>query len=545
MSFVGKTARNASIQIFAQLVMRVFTFISNAFVVRSVGPIVLGVGLLQLELLFTGVLVFVRDGIRKAAYRCSVPTEFGEKEATNTRINLSPSQRSMLNMCWLFCLPSGFLVACAASWVFIRWPKDGVFEAITEAEYQSAILLTLVGVVVALFSEPLHLVAQDSSLQHVRASVETLATVAKCLSTLSYVIFFKGSGVIAFGAGNLAYATALLGGYGWYFVFRRNMNVVTFLPRRLVSVGPARPWYEPSIGHTTTQMTLNNVLKWFLEQGENIVMVWLGTAEQGGAYAVVTNLGSIIVRLLFQPVEERSLAAFGELENGNKRQPLFRLFSLLINILLKLGLVFVCFGPPFSHLLLHILYGERWSSVAMAPRLLSWYCVYILVLALNGVCEALVQGSASQRDLRSYNFYVVVFSISFLLSLVVLVHYGPVGMIVANLAKMGCRICVCMCVFIHPFFKTHLPEFSASSWRVVLPSSATVAALFASVAVLRLSNTHLWGEGVTGFFSHQALNGVLHIFVGVCCLLVASVVTYVREGRQLVSLYRSIDRSSD
>ena len=540
-SFVGKTLKNASIQIFSQLIMRVFTFASNAFVVRSVGPIVLGVGLLQLELLFTGVLVFVRDGIRKAAYRCSVPTTSEEQRG----ITLSASQRSMLNICWLFCLPSGLLVACAASWIYIRWPKEGLFEAITESEYQSAILLTLLGVLVALCSEPLHLVAQDSSLQHVRASVETLATVAKGLSTLSYVIVFKGSGVVAFGAGNLAYATALLGGYGWYFVFRRSMAVATFLPRRLTSVGPARPWYEPSIGYTTAQMTLNNVLKWFLEQGENIVMVWLGTAEQGGAYAVVTNLGSIIVRLLFQPVEERSLAAFGELENSKKRLPLFRLFSLLINMLLKLGLVFVCFGPPFSHLLLHILYGERWSSVAMAPRLLSWYCVYILVLALNGVCEALVQGSASQRDLRSYNSYVVVFSISFLLSLLVLVHYGPVGMIVANLAKMGCRICVCMCVFIHPFFKTSLPAFSVSSWRVVFPSPATVATLLVSVAVLTLSNAHLWEDGASGYFSQQALNGVTHIFVGVCCLAVASIVTYASEGRELVSLYRSIDRSSE
>ena len=152
---------------------------------------------------------------------------------------LSSSQRSMLNICWLYCVPSGFLLACASSWVFVQWAKEGVLEVVPESEYRVAIYLNCVGAIIALCSEPLHLVAQDSSLQHVRASVETVATVAKCVVTLGYVIQFTDSGVIAFGAGNLAYATALVVGYGWYFVFRRRMAVATFLPQQL----PAKQWY--------------------------------------------------------------------------------------------------------------------------------------------------------------------------------------------------------------------------------------------------------------------------------------------------------------
>jgi hypothetical protein len=54
----------------------------------------------------------------------------------------------------------------------------------------------------------------------------------------------------------------------------------------------------------------------------------------------------------------------------------FRLLGLL-------GLLFVAFGPSYSWLLLHLLYGEAWSSTE-APDALAAYCVYVLLMAING-----------------------------------------------------------------------------------------------------------------------------------------------------------------
>ena len=44
------------------------------------------------------------------------------------------------------------------------------------------------------------------------------------------------------------------------------------------------------------------------------MLVFLGTAQDAGGYILISNLGSIVARILLQPVEEMSLAAFSKLE---------------------------------------------------------------------------------------------------------------------------------------------------------------------------------------------------------------------------------------
>ena len=57
--------------------------------------------------------------------------------------------------------------------------------------------------------------------------------------------------------------------------------------------------------------------KLLLAEGEKVVMVALGpsrsfTAADQGVYAVVSNLGSLVARFAFQPLEEAAYAVFGE-----------------------------------------------------------------------------------------------------------------------------------------------------------------------------------------------------------------------------------------
>lgn len=59
------------------------------------------------------------------------------------------------------------------------------------------------------------------------------------------------------------------------------------------------------------------------------------------------------------------------------------LLGLLLKAVSLIGLAAVAFGPQNSSTLLRILYSKSWSNTD-APVVLSWYCGYILVLALNG-----------------------------------------------------------------------------------------------------------------------------------------------------------------
>lgn len=48
-----------------------------------------------------------------------------------------------------------------------------------------------------------------------------------------------------------------------------------------------------------------------------------------------------------------------------------------------LGLIFMAFGPSYSYSLIRLLYGEKWSD-GEASLALQFYCLYIIVLAMNG-----------------------------------------------------------------------------------------------------------------------------------------------------------------
>jgi oligosaccharide translocation protein RFT1 len=50
---------------------------------------------------------------------------------------------------------------------------------------------------------------------------------------------------------------------------------------------------------------------------------------------------------------------------------------------LLIGIYFVAFGPNYSFILLHLLYGSTYSYSA-ATTVLSWYCLYVLFMGVNG-----------------------------------------------------------------------------------------------------------------------------------------------------------------
>lgn len=77
------------------------------------------------------------------------------------------------------------------------------------------------------------------------------------------------------------------------------------------------------------------------------------------------------------------------------RQKMAALLATLLKLVLTAGLVFVCFGFHYTETLLRLLLagkggggGGRSSAVPEVARVLSWYCVYVLFLAANGMCEA-------------------------------------------------------------------------------------------------------------------------------------------------------------
>jgi oligosaccharide translocation protein RFT1 len=223
--------------------------------------------------------------------------------------------------------------------------------------------------------------------------------------------------------------------------------------------------------HWCLARALKAVEKLVLSEGNKMVLVARETSYSQGVYGLVANLGSLVVRTVFQPFEEATFTAYsasggvvliaacvgwgswhrgiellGPALLGQQALTLLRgvllcgkgvhaghsepvqqaqLLCILVRCVCIIGLVAAAFGPAYSFLLLRLMYGERWSGTD-APAALAAYSAYILVLALNGTLEAFMHAVASGHQLSRINGWLVVFAVVHLTLSVVLVHMGGV-----------------------------------------------------------------------------------------------------------------------
>jgi hypothetical protein len=194
--------------------------------------------------------------------------------------------------------------------------------------------------------------------------------------------------------------------------------------------------------------------------------------------------GSLVARMIFQPLEESAYSEFSNLLGHQGKSPdsiqsaeqhkpsnlkavlsAMRQAATILATLLKavtlIGLVFACFGPPNTHILFECLYGARWSAASTA---LSYYCVYVLLMAINGVSESFVLAALpSPADVHRYNVWLAAFSAVYLVVARLALPYGAAGLICANCVNFGVRIAYAV-VFIRQFLsRARALETSISS----------------------------------------------------------------------------------
>ncbi|CAB1100987.1 unnamed protein product [Ectocarpus sp. CCAP 1310/34] len=251
-----------------------------------------------------------------------------------------------------------------------------------------------------------------------------------------------------------------------------------------------------------------------------------GALYEQGVYAIASGYGSLAARLLFQPLEEAARLMFSKLgaEAGESRQgavppavtvtskvltagamhsllgragghgredgsggcghegdstdgaadgkarlraKMASLLATLLKLVLMAGLVFVCFGFHYTETLLRLLLagkggGGGSSAVSEVARVLSWYCVYVLFLAANGMCEAFACAVARGGQLTGMGAGLVASFATFWVLVGPLTgRFGTRGLVMANAAGMACRV-ICSGVFIRRFFLQRTPPATPS-----------------------------------------------------------------------------------
>eukprot|EP00897_Mesotaenium_endlicherianum_P000624 jgi/Mesen1/10562/ME000843S10072 len=403
----------------------------------------------QFQLLTSTILFVSREGFRRGCIR---------SDASRARV---------VTVAWLS-VPAGIVMAVGACTLVLRWQRLDL-----ASPYAQAILIHGAAAVVEMASEPLYILAQSLLLIRVRVAVEAAATLARCAVTYSLIVLnlaMKGGRVFA-------YAELAAPGGG--------------------------PWLDGGLLRLCGAFAGQAVV---MGQGDKLVLVLLESAYSQGVFGLVDKLGGLVVRMVLQPFEE---SAFAIDARARDKRGLQRILLLAIKLVNLLGLVFVVFGPPYSYLLLHLLYGRQWSA-SEAPAALACYCLFILALALNGITEAFLHAVATEADLARSNLWSVWFTACHMAVSVALIKTaGSSGLILANCCNMAMRIAYSL-HFIRRYFQDSPTPFNL---RGALPAPP-VAAAMALCALLTHASEALLLPGRGGAAVVAPSRGALHVAAG-------------------------------
>ncbi|KAE8298633.1 Protein RFT1-like protein [Larimichthys crocea] len=515
----------ASYNVLLQVMFRVLTFLLNAFTLRFVSKELIGVVNVRLTLLYTTLVFLSREAFRRACL----------SGGTNH------SWRQVINLLWLT-LPLGVLWAALLVCVWL-WLLE-IPDPQTVPYYGPAVVLFALSGVQELLAEPFWVLAQAHMFVRLKVVAESLAMIAKCSITVVLVVFAREWGLYIFCAAHLVYTGFLVLCYVVYFIRFLGSKEAARKSFPLHSVGdffPRRAKGEPLVDWTLARLTWSffkqSFLKQILTEGERYVMTFLNVLSFGdqGVYDIVNNLGSMVARFIFLPIEESFYIFFAKvLERGrnvkSQKQDDVAIAAEVLECLLKLvlvvGLIITVFGYAYSHLALDI-YGGSLLSSGAGPSLLRCYSCYVLLLAVNGVTECFVFAAMSQEEVDKYNLVMLALSLSFLILSYMLTWWsGAVGFILANCLNMGLRILHSLLYIQH--------YFQHSQWkplRGLLPSPLLLLALAVSGVVTALS------EGLFCCDDGWLLR-LVHIGVGASCLLVVLVAVVLTET-QLIHFVRT------
>ncbi|KAK9822173.1 hypothetical protein WJX81_005195 [Elliptochloris bilobata] len=375
--------------VFSQVSTRLITFALNLATARLLTVASYGLASVQFHLINTAILFLSREGFRRGCLR-------SQQDAPGGSVHIP-----RLLATAALVMPVGVVTAVATCGLMLR--RHG--PAAAGDPYPTAVHMQGAAALLELAAEPLYILGAAQLRFRLRVGAEAAATLARGVLTLALLARATCAPALALSWGQLAYAGVTLLAY------------LTAYAPALAAGGTLLDWRTLRL---CASFSVQAAEKLVLAEGSKLVLVATQSAADQGAYGLASNLGSLVVRTVFQPFEEAAFLAFsrpggdgGGAKAGGAAAAaaaanarLARVLAVAVRTVTIVGLFSVAFGPAYCQLLLRLAYGERWAATG-APAALAAYCPYILLLAVNGILEAFVHAVATPHELGAANVALV------------------------------------------------------------------------------------------------------------------------------------------
>ncbi|KAF5371207.1 hypothetical protein D9758_004092 [Tetrapyrgos nigripes] len=501
-----------------QLFTRLFTFILNQALFRLATPKAYGVAAIQFELMSSTILFLSREGVRGALLRV--------KGAVSAEKTGTPTQAAMnVGFIPIFI---GIPLAIGTSLLYARFASA---EAKEQGYFGWAVLLYGVAAVAELLAEPMHNKAMAELKTHVRVRAEGVGITCKTLLTFVVLVWDarrphsdgNDLALVAFGLGQLAYGTCVFGMYLSHYYG-------SGLPNLKCSAS-TKSYFDRRILGLSMTMTSQSFVKHFLTEGDKLMLSWFSPLQDQGGYALAVNYGSLIARIVFQPIEEtlriffsknlaeltsnagvaaprneETASATGvQVNSRNAKKPSpsvtgasnpdsdrtlsalrisSRALLSLLHIQIVASIFIVIFGSAYISLVLHVILPAQYLKTS-APKVLQAWIWYIPVLAINGGLEAFIASVGGKEDVNRQSRWMILFSLIYITAAVGLytIGLGDSALVYANIINLSARILYAV-RFCDTFFKNMQAPYTSGppilDWKETLPDKAILGALLVS-----------------------------------------------------------------
>ncbi|TFY64605.1 hypothetical protein EVG20_g5887 [Dentipellis fragilis] len=479
---LSASLNSASSLVLLQFFSRIFTFILNQALVRLASPQTFGTAAIQFELLLSTILFLSREGVRNALLR-------------------SPDAPASADLVYnISLLPAfgGMLFAAVVALIYIR---TGSASTRAQPFFLLSVVIYAVAASTELLAEPLYIRAQNEL--HFDLRVRAEATAVFCKTFVTFVILAACPAkyaLTAFAVGQLAYGQATL--YTFATAYRGDLHYGFKDVAMNVHGNTTNVLFDPELLRLSGAMTLQSVVKHFLTEGDKFLVSRLSPLADQGGYAIASNYGSLVARILFQPIEETSRVFFSKtLPSVTDLTPFttptdsqtasLQLSSHILHTLLLLFthllLLLATFAPPFLPIATNTFLPPRYRTTS-APTILGAYIYYIPTMAYNGVLEAFLAAACTPADLRAQSRMMAGASLAFVVAAVWFsrgLRMGDAGLVWANIANLGARA-----LYAWAFVRRYYAErglAAAVDWRGAVPPARVLAVFVAAAVVTRLS----------------------------------------------------------